>query len=139
MTRRARRRVEAALVLLVFPLATALTVVAITSPAAGSHDEVEAAALPSPAGARVTIRGGDALAAFGLADRLGASGYDVVSVGPDEKSFGATTEVAYYERADRAAAEQLRNLLGMGTIRREQVFSSGSDLTIHIGKDLQST
>ena len=139
MTRRARRRVEAALVLLVFPLATALTIVAITSPAAGSHDEVEAAAFPSPAGAQVTIRGGEALAAFGLADRLGASGYDVVSVGPDENSFGATTEVVYYERADRAAAEQLRNLLGVGTIHREQVFSSGSDLTIHIGKDLQST
>lgn len=140
MTRRVRRRVEAALVLLAFPVATALTVVAITSPAAGSHGEVEAAASRSVVGdTRVAVQGGDALAAYGLADTLDASGYDVVAVGPDDNSFGATTEVVYYERADRPAAEQLRNLLGVGTIRREQVFSPGSDLTIHIGKDLQST
>lgn len=140
MTRRARRRVEAALVLLAFPVATGLTAVAITSPAAGSHDTVETAAattVGSPT--RVSVRGGDAIAAFGLADALGASGYDVVAVGPDENSFGATTEVVYYERADRPAAERLRNLLGVGTIFREQVFSPGSDLTIRIGKDLQST
>ena len=139
MTRRARRRVEAALVLLAFPVATALTVVAITSPAAGSHRRVEAAASYPLDGTQVTVRGGEPLAAFGLADTLGAEGYDVVSVVPDVNSFGATTEVVYYERADRPAAEQLRNLLGVGTIRREQLFSPRSDLTIRIGKDLQST
>ena len=143
MTRRARRRVEAALVLLAFPVATALTAVAVTSPAAGSHEPIGAASssLVAPADdpARVTVRGGDALSAFNLADTLDSEGYDVVAVGPDENSFGSTTEVVYYERADRLAAEQLRNLLGVGTIRREQVFSPGSDLTIHIGKDLQST
>lgn len=137
MTRRARRRVEAVLVLLAFPAATALTALAITSPGAGSRaDPVVADVAETP---RVSLVGGDAIAAFGLADELGAEGYDIVAVGPDEKSLGGATQVVYYERADRRAAERLRNLLGVGTIHREQVFAPGSDLTILIGKDLQST
>lgn len=140
MTRRSRRRVEAALVLLAFPIATALTALLVTSPAAGSRG----ARRPPPAAVaasspRVSLRGGEPIDTFGLADELGARGYEVVAVDPHDNSVGAITEVVYYERADRAAAEELRNLLGMGTIRREQVFSPGSDLTIHIGKDLNST
>ena len=76
---------------------------------------------------------------FSLADTLAADGYDVVSVVPDENTVGSDTEVVYYDRNDLAAAERLRNLLGVGTIRRDQVFSPSSDLTIHIGKDLKTT
>ena len=130
-----KRRFEAALALLAFPVAVGLTVLAITTPAAGSRraEPVGAAA------ARVSVLGGDAVPAFGLADRLVERGFDVVAVGPDENSVGSTTEVVYYERSHRDDAERLRDILGVGTIRREQVFSPSADLTILIGKDLHST
>lgn len=140
MTRRSRRRVEAALVLLAFPVATALTALLIASPAAGSRVERRLPpAVTAASSARVSLRGGEPIDTFGLADALGSRGYEVVAVQPYDNPLGGATEVVYYERSDRAAAEALRNLLGVGTIRREQVFSPGSDLTIHIGKDLNST
>ena len=146
MTQRSRQRLEAALVLLAFPLAIGLTVLVISGAdqgvrASGSDDRV-ARILPDPAleqRSRVAVVGGAALRAFGLADSLAAAGYEVVAVGPDENSLGSTTEVVYYQRADRSEAEKLRDILGVGTIRREQVFSPSSDMTIIIGKDLQST
>ena len=79
------------------------------------------------------------MTAFALADELAAQGYDIAAVSPHEKSVSDRTEVVYYVRERRADAAQLRNVLGVGTISREQVFSPSSDITIRIGKDLQST
>ncbi|HEX7167922.1 MAG TPA: LytR C-terminal domain-containing protein [Acidimicrobiales bacterium] len=137
MTRRVRRRVEGALVLLAFPVAVALTVLAISAPA-GSGPVAEAAAA-ADAPSVVAIRGGEAVKAYAIGDRLSALGYDVGAITPDDKSFGPDTVVVYYDRAHVAEAERLRNLLGVGTIRREPVFSPSSDMTIFIGKDLRHT
>ena len=139
MTRRARRRVEAALVLLALPVAVAVTIAVISTPVAPAA-RASAAAVDRPVvRSRVVVQGGDPLPSYELADRLADAGYEVVSVDPAENSLGNATVVVYYERDHRAAAERLRNLLGVGTIEREQVLSPSSDLTILIGKDLQHT
>jgi hypothetical protein len=135
MTRRARRRVEAVLALLAFPIAVATTIVVISSPVSSRPAPKPTAAV----GGTVQVSGGGALPAYGLADRLAAAGYEVVAVRPGDNSVGPETVVVYYERGDRAVAERLRDLLGTGTIRREQVLSPSSDLTILLGKDLQHT
>ena len=127
--------------LLAFPLAVALTVFAISAPPAGSHSVVPAGA---GAAASVTIVAAEPVAAYTLADRLAATGYDVVSVSVDSagsaaNSLSASTVVVYYERERQPAASRLRDLLGAGTIRRDQALQPGSDLIILLGKDLQRT
>ena len=136
MTRGTRRRVEAVGILLAFPVAIGLTIVVLVSPGAGS------AAVPPPrpaasgAAIAVAVAGGDPVPAYGLADVLEAKGYDVVAIAPGGISARGGTEVVYYERRHRSDAVRLRDLIGVGTIRREPVFSTSSDMTIFIGKDL---
>jgi hypothetical protein len=134
--------VEAAAVLLAFPLAVALTVLAISPAPAGSRAAASPTTTPAAsAAARVAIVAPEPVAAYTLADRLVANGYEVTTVDtkPAANSLSASTVVVYYERERQPAASRLRDLLGTGTIRRDQALQPGSDLIILLGKDLQRT
>ena len=135
MRQRARRWAEAAAVLLAFPLAVGLTVVAISSPA-----DSRGAATPRVATASVSITGHQPVPTYALADRLASIGFRVTSVDvSDGNSLSDETVVVYYERHEQAAAMSLRDLLGAGTVRRDEVIDPVTDLTIILGKDLQHT
>jgi hypothetical protein len=143
MRRRVRRWTEAAVVLLAFPVAVALTVVAISSPASSRPSSTASGAQASvaPLSASVALAGAEPIATYALADRIAAAGYRVTTVEADRdaNSLSATTVVVYYERERRGAADGLVQLLRAGTTRRDQVFEPGVDLTIILGKDLQRT
>jgi hypothetical protein len=128
---------EAGAVLFAFPLAVAMTVVAISAPARSRPAQPYGEAATTSAS--VAISGADPVPTFALADRLAASGYDVVSVEASRNSLSASTVVVYYERDRQTSASRLRELLGVGTIRLDQVFQPGSDLMILLGKDLRRT
>lgn len=132
MRRRLRRRVEAAAALLAFPVAVVLTVVAISPQSSQASARVDT----TPT---VTVTGAEPIAVFAVADRLAGEGYDVLSAGASDNSFPGATVVVYYERRHLAAATRLRDLLGEGTIRREQVLAPSSTLTVILGKDPQRT
>ena len=136
MTRRVRLEVVSAL--LVLPLAVALTVVSLVAPARSDAVD-DRTTVPPTTGIKVSLEGGDPVSSYGLADELSRRGFEVVAVGARRNSLGSRTTVVYYERALRGDAERLRDLLGVGTIRREQAFSPPTDLKVFIGKDLQST
>jgi hypothetical protein len=141
MRRRVRRWVEAAAVLLAFPAAVGLTVIAITSPSASGSTEAPSASSSSSSSSSVAIDGDEPFPTFALADRLRASGYDVVSVDTADagNSLSAATVVVYYERNQQQAATAVRDLIGLGTTRRDQALEPDVDLTIILGKDFQRT
>lgn len=91
-----------------------------------------------PTGVTVEIRGGDPFSAYGLADRLAGWGASLESVRPadDRNSLEEATMIVYYDRGQLAAAERVKELLGHGTLHRQQVFEPGVDVTIVLGKDL---
>lgn len=105
-----------------------------SSPAAAAS--VPGARLLVP-GTRVEISGGDPFDAFELADRLTASGARVVTVAPtpEGRSGDAVTSVVYYDRRSMDVARRVRDMLGRGTLRRQQVFQPAVDVTIVLGKD----
>lgn len=132
MTRRARRRVEGVAVLLAFPVAVGLTVLAIAPSSSGS-------AVTSFDGSVVRLVGADPIATYAVADRLSRAGYDVEGVSVSDNSLSAANLVVYYERERRGAAVRLRDLLGGGAIRLDHVLEPSSDLTVLLGKDPQRT
>ncbi len=137
------RRLQAALALGGLVGAVAVTATMVAEPAssrsAPSHASPAAGLSEHP---RVEIRGGNPYFAFQLADRLTADGATMAAVqptAPDAASAGtaapADTAIVYYDRRHASAAARIRNLLGRGTVRREQVFEPKADVTIVLGKD----
>ena len=105
-------------------------------PAAGGRGAAVATTLPS--GIEVEIEGGDPFVAYRLADRLSDAGAAIDGVQPsvDGKPVEPATMIVYYERGQQASAEQVKALLGRGTLRHKLVFEPGVDVTIVLGKDL---
>jgi hypothetical protein len=119
------RRLQAMIAILVFPAAVVLTVIAIRLPADG-----RATRRPP-----VELIGGPP----GLADRLSASGLTVelVPIVPAARnSVAATTSIVYYHGADRAAAENVRDALGRGTIEYRPTLGTTHGITVVAGKDV---
>lgn len=121
------------LVLAVFPLAVALTVLAI----GGVHGR-------TPAAVRIDVQdaSGDLPGASRLADRLSAAGMLVVGVRPAEAGRGvpADTEIHYRRDAEGGAvkAKAVRRALGTGTIVRSSGVGDGVDVLLVIGKDVRN-
>lgn len=124
--------------LLAAVLGTAALVVTPATPtsAAASVSGAEARALP--AGVRVEVRGGEPFVAYGLADRLTGAGASLGAVLPaaSRDEIASTTTIVYYDRESRAVADEIRAMLGRGTLRRQQVFEPLVDVTIVLGRDL---
>lgn len=133
------RRLQAFLTIAVLAGSVAGTALLVATPAS-SRPVSSTSAGPSalPTGTRVEVRGGEAFRAYELADRLEASGGRVVSVSPgrDGGSAGPATTVVYYDRRTMDVALRVRDMLGEGTLRRQQVFQPVVDVTIVLGKDL---
>lgn len=136
----APRRLQASLSFLALFASVAATAVLVATPAprAAPARPPTRAAAPLPGGLRLEVRGGEAFAAYEVADRLTASGGDVVAVSPAAagRSVEPMTSVVYYDRRSMAVATRVRDLLGRGTLRRQQVFQPEVDVTIVLGKDL---
>ena len=124
--------------LLAAVLGTAALVVTPATPtsAAASVSGAEARALP--AGVRVEVRGGEPFVAYGLADRLTGAGASLGAVLPaaSRDEIASTTTIVYYDRESRAVADEIRAMLGRGTLRRQQAFEPLVDVTIVLGRDL---
>lgn len=120
--------------------AVVATVVLVAAPASSSSGAAGGPpALPVlPAGLRVEVRGGEPMLAYGVADRLAATGASVEAVVPesDRGAGAASTMIVYYDLRSMGAADAVRSLLGRGTLRRQQVFEPDVDVTIVLGKDL---
>jgi len=142
-------RLQGILAIASMAVAVAVTVVLVATPAssAGSGRSTSASAVPAatvadgqrlPSGLRVEVQGGDPMDAYTLGDRLTALGASLGRIDPVEPggTLVARTTIVYYDRRSMAAAEQVRSLLGSGTLQRRQVFQPGVDVTIVLGKDL---
>jgi hypothetical protein len=144
------RRLQGALAVLALVAAVVATAVCVVRPpassASASTSDPASAVAPTrlPPGTRVEVHGGDPFAAYRLADRLIASGAVVGSVDPvsvpaaaaDPAPAGDGTTIVYYDRRQLPTAEQVRRLVGGGTLRHAQVFQPVVDVTIVLGKDL---
>jgi hypothetical protein len=134
------RRLQATLAVTALFAAVAATVAllatAATSRASGASSPPRVPTLA--AGVRVDVRGGEPYVAYSVADRLSGQGARLGTVAPaaDANSVEPVTTIVYYDRRQLDAAEQIRNMLGRGTLRREQVFQPMVDVTIVLGKDL---
>lgn len=134
-------RVQGALAIAGLVASVVVTVVLVTSPPSsagpGEPGRVVAGDV-LPRGVRVEVRGGEAIAAYGLADRLTLAGASLRGVEPSPSSaeVGASTMIVYYDRGSLAAAERIQSMLGSGTLQRRQVFRPEVDVTIVLGKDL---
>lgn len=132
-------RLQAALALGALFAAVALTVVLVATPAASrTAHSARAPSTGRAAGIRVEVRGGEAFVAYAVADRLTGEGARLGTVAPaaDANSVETLTTIVYYDRRQLDTAERIRDLLGRGTLRREQVFQPTVDVTIVLGKDL---
>jgi hypothetical protein len=132
-------RAQGALAIASLVAAVIVTVVLVASPVSSRPAQGSsgiAAALPS--GIKVEIRGGDPFVAYGLADRLTGAGAALHAVQPaaDGNPVEPATMIVYYDRGNQASAERVKALLGRGTLRHQQVFEPGVDVTIVLGKDL---
>jgi hypothetical protein len=136
------RRLQGALLIGVLALAVAATGLLVSPagrPATAPHRRVAPTGVGAAlAGSKVAIRSGDPFVAYGLADSLAGRGAALGAVTPavDRSAIGEETVIEYYDRAKLATAEQIRAVLGGGTLRRRQVFEPGVDVTIVLGKDL---
>ncbi len=138
------RRLQAALAVVSLFGAVAVTAVLVASPASSGSTPSHARSAPGLlAHPRVEIRGGNPYFAFQLADRLAADGATMAGVQPTAQDAPAAeaspapadTAIVYYDRRHATTAARIRNLLGRGTVRREQVFEPRADVTIVLGKD----
>ncbi len=114
--------------------AVAVTAALVTTPASSVSTAVRPPAEGLAQRPRVEIRGGNPYRAFQLADRLAADGATMTTVQPAAEG-PADTAIVYYDRRHAATADQIRKLLGRGTVRREQVFEPTADVTIVLGKE----
>jgi hypothetical protein len=130
-------RLQAALALAALVAAVLVTAVLVTVPATPDA-KAPAPDVTIPPGVRVDVTGGDPFVAYALADRLAERGASLRAVSPaaDAKSVASSTSIVYYERRQVVTAEKIRQMLGQGTLRREQVFEPVVDVTIVLGKDL---
>ena len=139
---RAAGRIQGALAIAALVASVVVTVVLVTSPpSSAGPGEPGRPVLPGdvlPQGVRVEVRGGEAIAAYGLADRLARAGASLRGVEPTPSSaqVDASTMIVYYDRGSLAAAERIQSMLGSGTLQRRQVFRPEVDVTIVLGKDL---
>lgn len=139
-TRRKRnlaRRLQGALVVATLVAATVVTSLLVATPVASSPAPV-AEVLPLPTGTRVELRGGDPMVAYRVADRLTASGAQLGAVAPARQGapVADVTTIVYYDSGHLIAADRIRQSLGRGTVRRDEVFHPLADVTIVLGKDL---
>ena len=135
-------RVQGALAIAALVVSVVVTVVLVASPpsSAGPGDPGRRVAAGDvlPQGVRVEVRGGEAIVAYGLADRLTLAGASLrgVEPAPSSAEVDASTMIVYYDRGSLAAAERIQSMLGSGTLQRRQVFRPEVDVTIVLGKDL---
>lgn len=132
-------RVQGALALGGLVLAVAVTVVLVaTPPTTPGARGIPSSSLAVPAGVEVEVRGGEPFVAYELADRLARAGATMGAVIPatDPNALEDSTVIVYYDRGHAATAEQVRRLLGRGTLQRQQAFAPNPDVTIVLGKDL---
>ena len=138
------RRLQAALALAGLFGAVAVTATMVARPASSRPTPNQASATTGLSEhPRVEIRGGNPYFAFQLADRLAADGATLAAVQPTAQGAApaetapapADTAIVYYDRRHAGAAARIRNFLGRGTVRREQVFEPKADVTIVLGKD----
>ena len=125
--------------LLAAVLGTAALVVSPATPSAAAGTDAARSARPQlPGDVRVEVRGGEPFVAYGLADRLAGAGASLaaVSPAPSRDEVAPRTTIVYYDRESRAAADEIRAMLGGGTLRRQQVFEPLVDVTIVLGRDL---
>ncbi|MDQ3107214.1 MAG: LytR C-terminal domain-containing protein [Actinomycetota bacterium] len=122
--------------------AVVVTVAMVATPASSSADGRPAAetarANTLPGGVRVEIVGGEAIVAYGVADRLADAGASLKAVRPvsARSEVEESTMIVYYDRRSLATAEGIRSMLGRGTLRRQQAFQPSVDVTVVLGKDL---
>jgi hypothetical protein len=132
-------RAQGALAIAALVVAVAVTVVLVATPVSSRPADRSTASTTSlPTGIRVEVQGGDPFVAYGVADRLADAGASLGAVRPaaDRNSVEPSTMIVYYDREQQASAEQVKDLLGRGTLRRRQAFEPGVDVTIVLGKDL---
>ncbi len=132
-------RLQGVLALLSLVAAVLVTVVLVVSPASSTADggaRVVPDALPD--GVRVEVRGGEAWAAYGVADRLTGAGASLTAVVPaaSRDAVDEATTIVYYDRRQLPTARRIRTMLGRGTLHRQQAFRPAMDVTIVLGKDL---
>lgn len=132
------RRLQAVLALAGLVAAVAVTATLVTTPAS-SRSAAGRSNPDFPGRPRVEIHGGNPYFAFQLADRLAADGATMATVQPaaQDTDSGAPVDatILYYDRRHAPTAARIRNLLGRGTVRLEQVFEPRADVTIVLGKD----
>src|SRR5688500_8184433 len=124
-------RVPAWSTLLVFPLAVALTVLAI-----GGFRSGDATAMPAPV-ATVAVRdaSGSLAAAGDVRDRLAGHDIEVLSLVRSRVTV-AKTEIRFEGPHGLAQAKAVRQALGTGTILRWGSRAGQTEITVLLGKDV---
>lgn len=124
---RRRHRVEAALVILALPLAVVLTLFMLLTASGGSVLPAEEAA------STPTVRVEGALS-VDAADRLVDNGVALEVIGGVGER--ARTEVVYFSRGDRVAAEKLADSIGAEVVVLGSSRPAGTTFVIRVGEDL---